>query len=284
MSIIFEQERQDEVRDLVHELWQLDSRPDLEDDCVEYAYSRYDTIPVYQSVIEFLSSHCGQAMSNQDLGENGDVQTIRKRYITISLRKRGWNRYMINTPEIISEVQRMVSDLLASYEFEVPLDPEVKFHYGHMTYAEQVELFSNTIIYISMWGAALTNMLFMPEDSVIIPIYFPSFPGNQYYRMAANMNIHYLPLRLTNVTDEEANRNATTVCWRPQEIKSHRPAYAQGQPHAYRERQQSSYLSRFAKGGWLHLRANCAYVIPIDKLEPLVNQAMTIALLNLYPN
>ena len=57
MSIIFEQERQEEVRDLVHELWQLDSRPDLEDDCVEYAYSRYDELPVYQSIIAFLSSH-----------------------------------------------------------------------------------------------------------------------------------------------------------------------------------------------------------------------------------
>jgi len=67
MSIIFEQERQEEVRDLVHELWQLDSRPDLEDDCVEYAYSRYDELPVYQSIIAFLSSHCGQALSNQDL-------------------------------------------------------------------------------------------------------------------------------------------------------------------------------------------------------------------------
>tara|TARA_R110002073_G_scaffold1719_3_gene12509 strand:- start:781 stop:1011 length:231 start_codon:yes stop_codon:yes gene_type:complete len=67
MSIVFEQQREEEVRDLVHEVWRLNSRPDLEDDCVEYAYSRYDTIPVYQSVIEFLSSHCGQAMSNQDL-------------------------------------------------------------------------------------------------------------------------------------------------------------------------------------------------------------------------
>ena len=47
MSIVFEQQREEEVRDLVHEVWRLNSRPDLEDDCVEYAYSRYDTIPVY---------------------------------------------------------------------------------------------------------------------------------------------------------------------------------------------------------------------------------------------
>jgi len=67
MSNTQDEIRMEVVRDLVHELWQLDSRPDLEDDCVAYAYERYDELPVYQLVIEFLSTHCGQAMSNQDL-------------------------------------------------------------------------------------------------------------------------------------------------------------------------------------------------------------------------
>jgi len=56
----------DDIRDTVHELWQLDSRPDLEADCCEYVYERYEYLPIYKLVIEFLSKHCSDAMSTQD--------------------------------------------------------------------------------------------------------------------------------------------------------------------------------------------------------------------------
>lgn len=56
----------DNMRDNVHELWVLDSRPDLEDDCLQYCYENIHT-PVYSAMIEFLSKHCGQAVSSQDL-------------------------------------------------------------------------------------------------------------------------------------------------------------------------------------------------------------------------
>ena len=55
----------DSIRDNVHELWVLDSRPDLEDDCVQYCYDNVDR-PVPIAMIEFLSQHCSQAMSTQD--------------------------------------------------------------------------------------------------------------------------------------------------------------------------------------------------------------------------
>ena len=56
----------DNMRDNVHELWSMEGRPDLEDDCLQYCYDNIDR-PVPITMIEFLSQHCGQAVSSQDL-------------------------------------------------------------------------------------------------------------------------------------------------------------------------------------------------------------------------
>jgi hypothetical protein len=56
----------DNLRDKVHELWVIEGRPDLEDDCLDYCYENIHT-PVPLAMIEFLSQHCSQAVSSQDL-------------------------------------------------------------------------------------------------------------------------------------------------------------------------------------------------------------------------
>jgi len=56
----------DNMRDNVHELWAIEGRPDLEDDCLQYCYENIHT-PVPYAMIEFLSQHCSQAVSTQDL-------------------------------------------------------------------------------------------------------------------------------------------------------------------------------------------------------------------------
>jgi hypothetical protein len=56
----------DNLRDKVHELWVIEGRPDLEADCLEYCYENIHT-PVPLAMIEFLSQHCSQAVSTQDL-------------------------------------------------------------------------------------------------------------------------------------------------------------------------------------------------------------------------
>ena len=56
----------DNMRDNVHELWVIEGRPDLEDDCLQYCYDNIDR-PVPITMIEFLSQHCGQAVSTKDL-------------------------------------------------------------------------------------------------------------------------------------------------------------------------------------------------------------------------
>jgi hypothetical protein len=55
----------DNMRDNVHELWVIEGRPDLEDDCLQYCYENIDR-PVPITMIEFLSQHCSQAMSTKD--------------------------------------------------------------------------------------------------------------------------------------------------------------------------------------------------------------------------
>jgi hypothetical protein len=55
----------DNMRDNVHELWVIEGRPDLEDDCLQYCYDNIDR-PVPLTMIEFLSQHCSQALSSAD--------------------------------------------------------------------------------------------------------------------------------------------------------------------------------------------------------------------------
>jgi hypothetical protein len=55
----------DNMRDNVHELWVMDGRPDLEDDCLQYCYDNIDR-PIPITMIEFLSQHCSQALSSAD--------------------------------------------------------------------------------------------------------------------------------------------------------------------------------------------------------------------------
>jgi hypothetical protein len=55
----------DNMRDNVHELWVMNGRPDLEDDCLQYCYDNIDR-PIPITMIEFLSQHSSQALSSAD--------------------------------------------------------------------------------------------------------------------------------------------------------------------------------------------------------------------------
>ena len=65
----------DNIRDNVNKLWVIEGRPDLEDDCLQYCYDNTD-IPVPFAMIEFLSKHCGQAVSTKDYEY---IQHLRKK-------------------------------------------------------------------------------------------------------------------------------------------------------------------------------------------------------------
>jgi len=71
----------DNLRDKVHELWVIEGRPDLEDDCLDYCYENIHT-PVAVAMIEFLSQHCTQALSTDDLKQmaNESLNAQRNHY------------------------------------------------------------------------------------------------------------------------------------------------------------------------------------------------------------
>ena len=59
------------VENLVTKAWQLPSRPDLLKDCIEFVAGRHETTDghdyITHLIIKFLSSHCSQAVSSQDV-------------------------------------------------------------------------------------------------------------------------------------------------------------------------------------------------------------------------
>tara|TARA_R100001443_G_scaffold114621_1_gene130885 strand:+ start:159 stop:428 length:270 start_codon:yes stop_codon:yes gene_type:complete len=65
---------QEFISETVGEIWQLPTRPDLEKDCVDYVWEHWDKEDSYQDriyvnflVIQFLSYHCREAVSSQDI-------------------------------------------------------------------------------------------------------------------------------------------------------------------------------------------------------------------------
>ena len=62
------------VKEEVKHLWQLESRPDLEKDCVDYVWNEFnqegyskDDDFITHLVIAFLSNLCRDAVSSQDI-------------------------------------------------------------------------------------------------------------------------------------------------------------------------------------------------------------------------
>ena len=59
------------VEEEVEHLWQLESRPDLEKDCVDFIVNQWgeheDKDYLAYLVVKFLSNLCGDAVSSQDL-------------------------------------------------------------------------------------------------------------------------------------------------------------------------------------------------------------------------
>ena len=74
MSNEFREQILEYISDTVGEVWQLDTRPDLEKDCVDFIVDEWyddgfskDDVYVNFLVIKFLSKHCRDAVSSQDL-------------------------------------------------------------------------------------------------------------------------------------------------------------------------------------------------------------------------
>lgn len=74
MSNEFREQVLEYVSDTVGEMWQLNTRPDLEKDCIDFIVNEYvdegfskDDLYINFLIIKFLSNHCRDAVSSQDL-------------------------------------------------------------------------------------------------------------------------------------------------------------------------------------------------------------------------
>ena len=74
MSNEFREQVLEYVSDTVGEMWQLETRPDLEKDCIDFIVDEYvdegfskDDLYINFLIIKFLSNHCRDAVSSQDL-------------------------------------------------------------------------------------------------------------------------------------------------------------------------------------------------------------------------
>lgn len=74
MSCEVKEKLKEFISETVGETWQLPTRPDLESDCVDYVWEHWDKeLPYHDEVyvrflvIQFLSYHCREAVSSQDI-------------------------------------------------------------------------------------------------------------------------------------------------------------------------------------------------------------------------
>ena len=87
---------------------------------------------------------------------------------------------------------------------------EIKFlDFGKLgTIQEQMKIVRNTDILIGAHGAGLTHSLFLPEESVLVELFFIGFHSSFFRNMAKWRGIHYLAYqneKQENVVDRESH-------------------------------------------------------------------------------
>lgn len=111
---------------------------------------------------------------------------IRKVYVS---RRHARYRKIVNEDELIP--------ILNQHNYEIVYAEE-------LTFQEQITLFSQTKILISMHGAALTNMMYMNEDSIVLEIRNKDWSSQPlcFFQLANNFNIQWNYLESTPIEPE----------------------------------------------------------------------------------
>jgi hypothetical protein len=112
-----------------------------------------------------------------------------RKAITICLRK--GKRTILNSVSFV----RFVSDLSPT---EYPV--RVIDGFENMPFIEQAKIMASSAMFISVHGAALTNIIFMPKDSVVLELSPFRFNYWLYHRIARNAGLRYV--RYTGSLDE----------------------------------------------------------------------------------
>lgn len=106
-------------------------------------------------------------------------------------RKNANHRKIINETEIIN--------LLKEYEYEI-------HYFENYSLTDQINLAYNTEFLISIHGAGLTNMLFMPANSKVLEIRNENNThDNCFYTLASELNLDYYYLPVEQYSYKESN-------------------------------------------------------------------------------
>lgn len=121
------------------------------------------------------NEHVVALVRNAVMSKLPDRPSKRSR-IYISRSDVGRKRSIINEVEVVNVLKRFGFDVLT-------LSP--------MTLLEQAEIFSNCEVVVAVHGAGLTNVLFMPQKSVVIEMFHYRFGSQAYCKLANSLDIDY---------------------------------------------------------------------------------------------
>ena len=76
---------------------------------------------------------------------------------------------------------------------------------------KQAEIFNNVDVLVSLHGAGLTNMLYMPKDSLVVEIMPKGYAKDTYMNFAKRLKLRYK--RLTADAEGDEGAKAGTVSW-----------------------------------------------------------------------
>lgn len=115
-----------------------------------------------------------------------------------------YDRYNIRPKRFITQGYDIYSRLYDRYNGRYP----VRMYYGNESLEETAKLFRQTKVLIGAHGAGLSNILFMPKDSMMVELRPISWPNRCFIDMANYIGIkHYLYNVNTNLRGYEMNIN-----------------------------------------------------------------------------
>lgn len=77
-----------------------------------------------------------------------------------------------------------------------------------LSFAEQVALMAGTGLLVSVHGAALANIMFLPARAAVMELFSPLMYKNTYQYLAANANLHYFPVHSRHLLPVQTGRVA----------------------------------------------------------------------------
>ena len=122
---------------------------------------------------------------------NGDKKNI---YIS---RKKATRRRILNEAEF--------EEVLLKYNFQIICSEDYNTK-------EKIDLFKDCDLLVSIHGAGLTNILFMPEKSIAVEVRMPNDKTNlAYFTLASDLNINYYYMFSESPNDKSIDYTINTI-------------------------------------------------------------------------